>query len=438
MSRLVVMGSGETAPTMVRVHRDVLATVGDGPAVLLDTPFAFQMNADELVARARTYFAQSVGRSVDVASWPRSDAPSSVREQALALLGRASWAFAGPGSPTYAMRHWRDTPVPATLAGVVQRGGTLVMGSAAAVTLGAFAVPVYEIYKVGADPAWVEGLDLVRGLTGLPAVVVPHYDNREGGTHDTRFCYLGEQRLAVLEQQLPEDVGVLGVDEHTAALLEVEARTLTVAGSGTVTVRRRGQSRTFASGESLGFDDLSALLRGADPISPSTTSTSPSTPGVDHAALVPGQEPKLHDQRGGGVDGEALSLRSAADAAQPAFEAAFAERDVGRCVEVALALEQTICDWRADTLQSDDEDHARRVLRAMVVRLGELAEVGADPRGQVAPVVDLLVELRLSARDAGDFATSDLIRDRLATAGVELRDTPDGPEWLLREDQPRV
>ena len=116
MSRLVVMGSGETAPTMVRVHREILATAGDGPAAMLDTPFAFQMNADELVARTLTYFEQSVGVTVEVASWPRRDAPTVVQERALALLGRARWAFAGPGSPTYALRQWRDTPLPATLA----------------------------------------------------------------------------------------------------------------------------------------------------------------------------------------------------------------------------------------------------------------------------------------------------------------------------------
>ena len=42
-----------------------------------------------------------------------------------------------------------------------------------------------------------------------------------------------------------------------------------------------------------------------------------------------------------------------------------------------------------------------------------------------------LVELRATAREARDFATSDLVRDRLAAAGVELRDTPAGPEWHL-------
>ena len=259
MSRLVVMGSGETAPTMVRVHREILATAGEGPAAMLDTPFAFQMNADELVARTLTYFEQSVGVTVEVASWPRRDAPTVVQERALALLGRARWAFAGPGSPTYALRQWRGTGVPDTLAGVVRRGGTLVMGSAAAVTLGGFAVPVYEVYKVGADPEWVEGLDLLQELTGLQAAVIPHYDNKEGGTHDTRFCYLGETRLAMLEERLPDEVGVLGVDEHTAALLDVEARDRSPlpgqAGDRTRDAATLARSRR---GSPFAFDDLDA------------------------------------------------------------------------------------------------------------------------------------------------------------------------------------
>jgi cyanophycinase-like exopeptidase len=417
MSRLVVMGSGETAPTMVRVHREILATAGDGPAAMLDTPFAFQMNADELVARTLTYFEQSVGVTVEVASWPRRDAPTVVQERALALLGRARWAFAGPGSPTYALRQWRDTPLPATLSAVVQRGGTLVMGSAAAVTLGRYAVPVYEVYKVGADPEWVDGLDLLRELTGLQAAVIPHFDNKEGGTHDTRFCYLGERRLAMLEERLPNEVGVLGVDEHTAAMLDVEARVLTVAGSGRVTVRRRGDSRTFGAGESVAFDDLAAMLRG-DAAASSYLSSSSVADIAPQAATEDGTA-------------TALSLGETADTAQADFERAFSERDVERCVAVALGLERSIAEWHADTLQSDDEPRARRALRAMVVRLGELAEAGADPRGQVAPVVELLLELRASARAAGDFATSDLVRDRLAVAGIEVRDTPDGVDWQL-------
>ena len=412
MSRLVVMGSGETTPTMVRVHREVFAACPAGPAVMLDTPFAFQMNRAELVTRTRSYFAQSVGREVEVAAWSGREDPATAGKS-LALLDRAAWAFAGPGSPTYALRHWRGTPVPAALAGVVRRGGTLVLGSAAALTLGSHAVPVYEIYKVGADPEWVEGLDLLGELTGVAAAVVPHYDNKEGATHDTRFCYLGEERLTALEAALPDEVGVLGVDEHTAMLVDVEARTMTVAGNGVVSVRRRGDTRTFAAGESLTLDALSAMLRGEQ------STTSAPAPRVEAAAPVEADVP-------------ATSLRAEADRAREAFEAALGRRDVDGCVAAVLGLEEAIAAWQADTLQSDDADEARRVLRALVVRLGELAERGAaDPVEAVAPFVEALLTVRTGARENKDFATSDLVRDRLVAAGVEVRDAPEGTSWSL-------
>jgi len=98
--------------------------------------------------------------------------------------------FAGPGSPTYALRQWRDTPVPDLIAGKLRDGGVVCFASAAALTLGSHAIPVYEIYKAGIEPHWVPGLDLVSPLLGSPAVIIPHYDNAEGGHHDTRLCYL--------------------------------------------------------------------------------------------------------------------------------------------------------------------------------------------------------------------------------------------------------
>lgn len=64
--------------------------------------------------------------------------------------------------------------------------------------MGLRTVPVYEIYKVGAVPHWLDGLDLT-GAMGLRCVVIPHFDDAEGGTHDTRFCYLGERRLSTME-----------------------------------------------------------------------------------------------------------------------------------------------------------------------------------------------------------------------------------------------
>ena len=84
-------------------------------------------------------------------------------------------------------------------------------------------------------------------------------------------------------------------------------------------------------------------------------------------------------------------------------------------------------------MQSDDTDAARRAMRAMIVGLGELARIGAqDPRKVLGPIVELALDLRRSAREAKDFATSDHVRDRLAGAGITVRDTPTGPEWTVR------
>lgn len=422
MTLLVVMGSGETAPAMRRVHRDVFAATGDGPAVMLDTPFGFQENADELAGKTLAYFAESVGRRVSMARWRTADEPLAEREQALAAVGEARWAFAGPGSPTYALRHWRGTPVPDALADVVERGGTLVFGSAAAVTLGARAIPVYEIYKVGEEPRWVDGLDLLGRLTGITAAVVPHYDNAEGATHDTRFCYLGERRLTRLEADLPAECGVLGVDEHTALILDVKAGTARVLGLGGVTVRRRGRSTVVPAGEQLGLAELGGLLRGASAGGAGATGLA----GVSSALEAPGQRPDA-------APVVAASLREEARRARTDFDTALAAADVAGCVTAVLALEQAIVDWQADTLQGADRDVARRTLRAMIVRMGELARVGArDPREVLGPVVELALDVRRRARDNKDFATSDLVRDRLAAAGIEVRDTPAGPEWSVR------
>ena len=406
---LVIMGSGETAPTMVKPHRAIFERVGDRPAVLLDTPYGFQSNADDISTRAAGYFAASVGRTVSVVNWRTAPPAGLARERALAALSSAGWVFAGPGSPTYALRQWRDTPVPGALMDVMARDGVVLLASAAALTLGSHTVPVYEIYKAGIDPYWEPGLDLVEKVCGLPAVVIPHYDNAEGGHHDTRYCYLGEQRLVAMERELPDDGFVLGVDEHTAVLLDPAERTATVVGNGTMTVRHHGASVVHPSGSVVDFE---ALISGSASARPAPTVLSESI--VDAPASASG------------------SLRESTERLNRDFDTALAGRDVDACVEAILGLEQTLLDWSADTLTSDEGDFARATLRTMVVRLGELATVGArDPRDAVEPFVEGLLELRARARDTRDFATSDRIRDQLTAAGVEVRDTPAGVEWHL-------
>ena len=54
-----------------------------------------------------------------------------------------------------------------------------------------------------------------------------------------------------------------------------------------------------------------------------------------------------------------------------------------------------------------------------------------DPRTTLGPVVQVALDARLRAREASDYATSDMIRDGLAAAGIDVRDTPDGMVWSI-------
>jgi len=407
---LVIMGSGETSPTMSKVHRDLLARVGSGPAVMLDTPFGFQENADDISAKALAYFKESVQREIGVASFRAADGVDPlVYETMLARLREASYVFAGPGSPSYALAQWMASQVPAVLAQKLRTGGCVTFASAAACTLGPLALPVYEIYKVGEKVRWLEGLNLI-GDAGLPAVVVPHFNNAEGGNHDTRFCYMGERRLSMLEAMLPPEVFILGVDEHTALILDLDAATATVAGLGSVTVRNQGQMSALVNGTTVGIAELAgAGIPGAG----ARLEVKAPVP----AAVAAGADPLVAD----------------IDRFEKAFDAALAAGDAPGAIKVALELDDLLHDWSRDTTQSDLLDRGRAGLRAMIVRLGEAAEMGVrDPRLLVGPFVEALLDARRQARADNRYADADVLRDQLLAAGVEVRDTADGTEWQLR------
>lgn len=418
---LTLMGSGETAPTMVKVHRDLIDRLG-GPgtaAVVLDTPYGFQENAPELAQRAIEYFRVSVGRPIEVAGLQRFEGADAVAlEQGLTRVRQAAYVFAGPGSPTYSLRQWRGTTVPSMLADKLATGGAVTFASAAALTLGRVTVPVYEVYKAGADPFWLDGLDVLAAI-GLRVAVIPHYDNTEGGHHDTRFCYLGERRLAMLERELPDGVHVLGVDEHTGVVLDLDADTATVVGNGTLTVRVQGRSTVHPAGTVLPIDALRHPDRAHRPTAGTT----------DDSAAAAGSPPA-----DSGVPATPLvSLAGEASALDERFTAALADGDADGAVRAALELESVIRAWSADTLQSDEADRAHGILRSMFVRLGEAAVGGLrDPRELLHPSISLILDLRTAVRADKRYDLSDLIRDRLAEQGIEVRDTAAGPEWLLK------
>ncbi len=415
---LTIMGSGETAPTMVTTHR-MLASKLPKPAraTLLDTPYGFQENAPELATKAVEYFKTSINIALDVAGLTQIiDADALAVERGLQVVSDAQYVFAGPGSPTYALRQWAGTPLAGLLTKKLRDGGIVTFASAAALTLGRFTLPVYEIYKVGQDPRWLEGLNIL-GEIGINVALIPHYNNAEGGHHDTRFCYMGERRLSMLERELPDDVYVLGVDEHTGVVIDIDAQTATVVGKGVLTIRVKGVSTEIASGEVLPIDRLRNPLAGIKTGVPA----------------VAASNAEASDTATKDVDVLDSNLRQATERLNDAFTQAITAGDADAAARAALDLDDAIAGWSIDTLQSDDASHARSVLRSMITRLAGAATGGLrDPREVAGPFVQVLLDLRVQVRADKRFDLSDMIRDRLAEISVEVRDTPQGAEWGFR------
>ncbi len=240
---IALLGSGETAPGMVRVHRGLLARYDAPRAVLLDSTYGFQENVAQMTAKLVAFFATSLHVDLEVASLPRYGAATPLQRQLVKdQVARADYVFAGPGSPSYARDQWTPLALVDDLARALGRGAALCFASAASVTLGRLCAPIYEIYKAGADPAWLPGLDLL-GRVGLDCAVIPHWDNAEGRDHDTSRCYLGERRLALLEDALAPETAILGVDEHTALILDFARDVATTTGRGRAWWRRGAEVR---------------------------------------------------------------------------------------------------------------------------------------------------------------------------------------------------
>jgi len=481
---LALIGSGETSPTMVTVHRDLLTRLGRRPprALLLATPYAFQENAASVSARARRYFADSVGLQVRIAPGTSRNADpemappmageaayrteeaayrteeaaygtgssgwglehDSEQSQEAADIRSADWVFAGPGSPSYALAHWRTGPVGAALRERVLAGeGLTVLASAAAATAGQFALPVYEIYKAGGAPRWLAGLDLL-GALGLKVAVIPHYDNAEGGHYDTRYCYLGERRLAVMERELPADAAVLGVDEHTAVLIDLRTNGIEIRGRGGVTVRRAGDSTILPAGTSMSVADLRGLVRGAKPANhgggtqpvpvPPLPVLAPPAPGPVPLPAAPLPAAPLPAAPLPAVPLPAVPLPEVMAEAERGFAVAAGDRDAAAMVAVILALETAVKQWEADTDEDQGTEQARALLRSLIGRLGRTAQHGlADPRDRLRPAVEPLIALRNTLRGEGNFAAADAIRHALTAAGLDLSDTPGDTRWETAE-----
>lgn len=261
--RLVLLGSGESAPSVQRVYTWLFQPYAVPVRVaILETPAGFEVNSPDVAGAVATYLEGHLvnfrPQSTVVAARRRDGTFSTNNPAILAPLASADVILAGPGSPSYAVRHLRDSRAWNLLRAHHRLGGGLFFSSAVTLAAGRSTLPVYEIYKVGEELHWKSGLDLLSDY-GIRATFVSHWNNNDGGAAlDTSRCYMGRDRFARLVDLLPEREAttLVGIDERTALCIDFHEGRCLVLGEGGVTLRRAGVEQLHGRGTHFPLTEL--------------------------------------------------------------------------------------------------------------------------------------------------------------------------------------
>lgn len=285
---VALFGSGEKTPSGRRIFESVFKLLPDSPKVaILETPAGFELNSAQVAESIANYLRHHL-RNYKPQIWriearKRGTDFSPDKIEIVNSLLEADLVFMGPGSPTYAVRQLSGCIAWEYLIARHRIGAALAFSSAAIIAAGAFALPIYEIYKVGEDIHWKKGLDLFAAYS-LSLVFVPHWNNTEGGKDlDTSRCFMGKARFKHLLEMLPETFRVVGIDEQTGLIIDFKNECCRVIGTGEVTLLRSGSETKFSESQVFSIYELGDF-RVLDPeeyISPSVWEKALST---EHAS----------------------------------------------------------------------------------------------------------------------------------------------------------
>jgi hypothetical protein len=222
---------------------------------------------------------------------------------------------------------------------------------------------------------------------------------------------MGEPRFQTLEAMLPEDVHVLGVDEHTACIMDLGRNEARIRGLGGAVLRRGGSALCLDRNAVVSLDVLKGNWRAQ---SPQPTPAAPEAP--DAASGPPRSD----------------SFWESIHALEERFQTAQDAHDAESMSAVLLELDRFI--WTSSRNMESEEfiSQARELLREWVVMLG--ASLSARPRTTdecLGPLVEELLRLRDDLRRRKRWEEADALRDCLQRARVIIEDTGAGSRWRI-------
>lgn len=243
LGKIAFLGSGETSLAGGRIF-EALVRGQQGPLriALMETPAGFELNSAQVVGRVGEFMAtrlQNYKPVIDVIPARKKDSRFDPNDPEIVKpLLHANMIFMGPGSPTYAIRQLKNTLAWDVIRARHRLGAALIFASAATISVGAHALPVYEIYKVGQDMHVVDGLNFFADF-GLHISFTPHWNNADGGVDlDTSRCFVGMDRFAEWCKLVPDENTTVGLDEHTGIILDFEKGICEVSGISSISLVR--------------------------------------------------------------------------------------------------------------------------------------------------------------------------------------------------------
>lgn len=261
IGQIAFLGSGETSLAGGRIFENLARNLPQSLKIaVLETPAGFELNSDQVAGRVAEFMGtrlQNYKPKIDVIPARKRGTDFSPDDPAiLKPLLSADMIFMGPGSPTYAVRQLKGSLAWDILRARNRLGATLVFASAATISIGAWALPVYEIFKVGEDVQSVPGLDLFADF-GLTLSFIPHWNNAEGGVDlDTSRCFVGLDRFNKWCSSLPSENTTLGLDEHTGIIFDFQIGECQVLGVSSVSLVRACDPEIYAAEASFPLDVL--------------------------------------------------------------------------------------------------------------------------------------------------------------------------------------
>jgi hypothetical protein len=265
IGQIAFLGSGETSLAGGRIFESLARKLPRPLRIaIMETPAGFELNSPQVAGRVADFLAtrlQNFHPQIDIiAARKKGSAFSPDDPEICAPLLRANFIFMGPGSPTHAIRHLKDSLAWDIIRARHRLGATLVFASAATIAVGAWALPVYEIYKVGQDVYALPGLDFFRDFT-TPLSFLPHWNNAEGGADvDTSRCFIGMDRFAEWCALLPADNTTLGLDEHTGIIMDFETRMCLASGVSSIHLVRECDPEVFSVGSDFPLIGLGPMI----------------------------------------------------------------------------------------------------------------------------------------------------------------------------------